>query len=50
MPPSSSERSHSVPGRVDIGQGEPTWAVLADPQGNEFCILRALTAEELASP
>jgi len=35
---------------VDIGQGEPTWAVLADPQGNEFCILRALTAEELASP
>ena len=36
--------------RVDVGQGEPTWAVLADPEGNEFCILRALTAEELASP
>ena len=34
--------------RVDIGQGEPTWVVLADPEGNEFCILRALTAEELA--
>ncbi len=34
--------------RVDIGQGAPTWVVLADPQGNEFCILRALTAAELA--
>lgn len=36
--------------RVDIGQGEQTWVVLADPEGNEFCILRALTAEELAAP
>ena len=28
--------------RVDIGQtGEETWVVLADPEGNEFCILRA---------
>lgn len=36
--------------KVDIGQGpEVTWVVLADPEGNEFCILRALTAEELAS-
>ena len=34
--------------RVDIGQGEQTWVVLADPEGNEFCILRALTPEELA--
>ena len=24
---------------VDIGQGEPSWVVLADPEGNEFCIL-----------
>jgi hypothetical protein len=24
--------------------------VLADPEGNEFCVLRALTAEELAAP
>ena len=24
---------------VDIGQGEQTWVVLADPEGNEFCIL-----------
>ena len=28
--------------RVDIGQGDQTWVVLADPEGNEFCILRAL--------
>jgi hypothetical protein len=26
--------------RVDIGQGEQTWVVLADPEGNEFCVLR----------
>ena len=32
---------------VDIGQGEPTWVVLADPEGNEFCILRAFTPEEM---
>ena len=25
--------------RVDIGQGEQTWVVLADHEGNEFCIL-----------
>ena len=35
--------------RVDVGQtAESTWVVLADPDGNEFCVLRALTAEELA--
>jgi hypothetical protein len=27
--------------RVDIGQGEQTWHVLADPEGNEFCLLRS---------
>jgi hypothetical protein len=26
--------------RVDIGQGEVSWVVLADPEGNEFCVLR----------
>ena len=26
--------------RVDIGQGDTPWVVLADPEGNEFCILR----------
>jgi predicted enzyme related to lactoylglutathione lyase len=25
--------------RVDIGQGEASWVVLADPEGNEFCVL-----------
>jgi len=24
--------------RVDIGQGDVTWTVLADPEGNEFCL------------
>ena len=24
---------------VDIGQGDVPWVVLADPEGNEFCIL-----------
>lgn len=34
--------------RVDVGQSsDVTWVVLADPQGNEFCVLRAYTAEEL---
>jgi len=27
--------------RVDIGQGEQDWVVLADPEGNEFCVLRS---------
>lgn len=26
---------------IDIGQGEQSWVVLADPEGNEFCILAA---------
>ncbi len=26
---------------VDIGQGEQSWVVLADPEGNEFCVLRS---------
>jgi hypothetical protein len=25
---------------ADIGQGEESWVVLADPEGNEFCLLR----------
>jgi len=25
---------------IDIGQGEQSWYVLADPEGNEFCLLR----------
>ena len=26
--------------RADIGQGETPWVVMADPEGNEFCVLR----------
>ena len=25
--------------RADVGQGEVSWTVLADPEGNEFCVL-----------
>jgi predicted enzyme related to lactoylglutathione lyase len=27
--------------RVDIGQRDVTWVVMADPEGNEFCVLRS---------
>ncbi|WDZ86696.1 VOC family protein [Micromonospora cathayae] len=31
---------------VDVGQtGEESWHVLADPEGNEFCLLRRRVAE-----
>jgi glyoxalase superfamily protein len=29
--------------RVDI---DPSWVVMADPEGNEFCVLRALRPDE----
>ena len=30
--------------RVDVGQGDDvSWVVLADPDGNEFCVLKALS-------
>ncbi len=25
--------------RADVGQGDQPWVVLADPEGNEFCVL-----------
>lgn len=28
--------------RADVGQGTPPWVVLADPEGNEFCVLGSL--------
>jgi hypothetical protein len=35
--------------RIDVGQGDDvSWVVMADPDGNEFCVLRAFTEEELA--
>jgi catechol 2,3-dioxygenase-like lactoylglutathione lyase family enzyme len=37
--------------RADVGQGpDVSWAVMADPDGNEFCVLRPFTPEELATP
>lgn len=36
--------------RADVGQGaDATFVVMQDPAGNEFCVLRAFTPEELAS-
>jgi hypothetical protein len=36
--------------RADVGQGaDASWVVMADPDGNEFCVLRPLTPEELAA-
>lgn len=33
--------------RIDIGQGgDVTWVVMADPEGNEFCVLRGRAAAE----
>ena len=34
--------------RVDVGQGEVGWVVMADPEGNEFCVLRSLAEGEFA--
>lgn len=34
--------------RVHVGQDDTaTWVVMADPDGNEFCVLRALRPDEL---
>jgi hypothetical protein len=32
--------------RVDIGQGDPSWVVLADPSGIEFCVMRTTIPPE----
>ena len=32
--------------RVNVGQGEVSWMVMADPDGNEFDVLRPLTPAE----
>ena len=31
--------------RIDVGQQDVSWVVMADPEGNEFCVLRALPVE-----
>ena len=34
--------------RIDVGQKpDVSWVVLADPDGNEFCVLRPLRPDEL---
>jgi hypothetical protein len=30
---------------VDIGQGEQSWVVMADPEDNEFCVLRSIAPD-----
>ena len=30
--------------RADIGQGEQSWTVMADPEDNLFCVLRGTTS------
>ena len=32
--------------RVDVGQGDVSWIVLADPEGNEFCLLSRTVASD----
>jgi glyoxalase superfamily protein len=34
---------------TDVGQGSVPWVVLADPEGNEFCVLGPLPADAQAS-
>ena len=31
---------------IDIGQADVTWVIMADPEGNEFCVLRSLAQKE----
>jgi predicted enzyme related to lactoylglutathione lyase len=32
---------HLGASRVDVGQGHVPWVVMADPEGNKFCVLSA---------
>jgi catechol 2,3-dioxygenase-like lactoylglutathione lyase family enzyme len=32
--------------RVDIGQGDVSWVVMADPAGNLFCVMRTVLPPE----
>ncbi len=34
--------------RTDIGQVDVDWIVMADPEGNEFCVLKSLPREAAA--
>ena len=39
--PRSTAWSRLAPGTSTSGKGDESWVVLADPEGNEFCILAA---------
>ncbi len=42
-PPEGSPED-GVASRADVGQGsQVSWVVMADPDGNEFCVLKPLT-------
>ncbi|KOX02509.1 glyoxalase [Streptomyces sp. NRRL B-1140] len=33
--------------RTDVGQGpDRSWVVMADPEGNEFCVVRSLASQD----
>lgn len=36
--------------RVDIGQGDASWVVMVDPEGNEFCVLQPDQSGETTPP
>ena len=36
--------------RADVGQGEQSWIVLSDPEGNEFCVLRGAAERKATEP
>lgn len=36
--------------RIDVGQGDVSWIVMADPEGNEFCVLRSAAEATDGSP
>jgi hypothetical protein len=36
--------------RADVGQRDASWVVLADPEGNEFCILRGRLRPDSKEP
>jgi predicted enzyme related to lactoylglutathione lyase len=36
--------------RIDIGQRDVSWVVMADPEGNEFCVARVLRGVSSARP
>ena len=34
--------------KIDIGQGDVSWVVMADPEGNEFCLCRITQGDGVA--